>query len=363
MFSLRRLAVLAATLTCGLAAGPAHAAAPGLNIANYDDAPAALDQGAKQVRFFVRWSDFEPDGADDFSALGGPVKSPFYANGLQRNVSRVLAAGATPIMVVLGAPRWAVAPSGTRPRNPDEYAAFIGELAQFLAAKRKLGEPSPVYEVWNEPDSPDFWGEAPSPDFYTAMLKASFARIKLGDPLATVLVGPTTGNNYAWIESLYARGAKGSFDGVAVHTDTACSVVGPDKFYRDPNGRLGQYTFLGYREVRATMLANGDPKPIWMTELGWSTTHGGPTSCTRGASAGKKPSGVDEAAQAAFLTQAFRCMANDPYVVAATWFTLRDIQEEPFSSEVGNYGLLRRDGSAKPALGAFGGAAAQSAGA
>ncbi|MDQ3630472.1 MAG: Ig-like domain-containing protein, partial [Actinomycetota bacterium] len=41
----------------------------------------------------------------------------------------------------------------------------------------------------------------------------------------------------------------------------------------------------------------------------------------------------------------------------------RDIQEEPFSSEVGNYGLLRRDGSAKPALGAFGGAAAQSAGA
>ena len=362
MFSLRRLAVFAATtLVSVLAAGSAQAAAPGLNVSSYDDAPAALDQGAKQVRFFVRWSDFEPGGPADFTGLAGPSNPNVFTTGLERNVGRVLAAGATPIMVVLDAPAWAA--SGQRPRSPGEYAAFIGELAGWLALKRKAGDPSSVYEVWNEPDAPEFWGEAPNPDFYTAMLKASFARVKAGDPGATVLVGATTGNNYGWIEALYARGAKGSFDGVGVHTDTACSVVGPDKFYRDPNGRLGQYTFLGYREVRATMLANGDDKPIWMTELGWSTTNGGPTSCTRGASAGKKPSGVDEATQAAFLIQAFRCMAHDPYVVAATWFTLRDIEGLPLSSEVGNYGLLRRDGSAKPALGAFGGAAAQGAGA
>lgn len=352
----RRLAILAATLACATAAAPAQGAAPGLNVAAYDDAPVALAQGARQVRFFVRWNDFEPDGPADFSEQG-PTKAPFFADGLERNVGRVLAAGATPIMVVLGAPPWAVAPSGKRPRDANEYAAFIGELAGWLAAKRKAGEPSPVYEVWNEPDEPLFWGEAPSPDFYTAMLRASYARVKAGDPGATVLTGPTTGNNYGWIEALYARGAKGSFDGVSVHTDTACSVVGPDSFYRDPNGRLGRFTFLGYREVRASMLANGDSKPIWMTELGWNTTN---KVCTSGVFAGQKAAGVDEASQAAFLTKAFRCMANDPYVVSGAWFTLRDDLSNP-ADEI-RYGLLRQDGSPKPALGQFHGAGGQGAG-
>jgi len=210
-----------------------------------------------------------------------------------------------------------------------------------------------VYEVWNEPDAPKFWGdEPPNAPFYTSMLQKSYAAIKAGDPDATVLTGPTTGNNYAWIESLYAQGAKGSFDGVAVHTDTACSIVGPDVFYRDPNGRIGQFSFLGYREVRAAMLANGDPKPIWMTEIGWGTTN---ALCASGDSANKKAAGVSEAQQAAFLTKGFQCMANDPYVVAAAWFTLRDGTGNP-------YGLLRGDGSAKPALASFGTAGAQGPG-
>ncbi len=357
MTSPRCLAVLAAILVCGLATGSAQAAAPGLNVSSYDDAPVALEQGAKQVRFFVRWNDFEPEGPADFSPGRGATKTTFFPDLLERNVGRVLAAGATPIMVVLGAPPWAVAPSGKRPRDAGEYAVFIGELAQWLAAKRKAGEPSPVYEVWNEPDAVSFWGETPDPDFYTAMLKASYARVKAGDPGATVLTGPTTGNNYAWIEALYARGAKGSFDGVAVHTDTACSVVGPDSFYRDPNGRVGQFTFLGYREVRASMLANGDPKPIWMTELGWNTTN---KVCTSGIFAGQKAAGVDEASQAAFLTKAYQCMANDPYLVAAAWFILRDDLSNP--ADENRYGLLRQDGSAKPALGQFRGAGGQGAG-
>ena len=348
----RRLAVLAATAMGALAfAGSAQAATPGLNVANYADAQTALDKGAKQVRFFVRWSDFEPGSADGFDAATGPAVPNLFTDGLSANVDRVLAAGATPIMVVLGAPAWAA--SGKRPRNPEEYAAFIGELAQWLAPRREAGQPNPVYEVWNEADSADFWGETPDPAFYTAMLRASYGAVKQRDPGATVLVGPTTGNNYTWIEALYANGAKGAFDGVAVHTDTACSTASPDSFYRDPNGRLGQYTFLGYREVRASMVANGDPKPIWMTELGWSTTNGGPKSCARGQQAGKKPSGVDQTDQAAFLTKAFECLAHDPYVVGASWFTLRDVVGESQSAELGNYGLLSRDGSSKPSVKAF----------
>ena len=99
-----------------------------------------------------------------------------------------------------------------------------------------------------------------------------------------------------------------------MHTDTACLDRGPDEFYRE-NGVLARFTFLGYRTVRDTMAAHGDGgKPIWMSELGWSSTNGSPTSCTRGTWAGQKPSGVTEANQAAFLTKAYACLANDPYV-------------------------------------------------
>ena len=347
-FAPRHLFALA-TLLCGLAvAAPAHAASPGLNISAYADAPQAVQQGAEQVRFFVPWRNFEPNSPRDFSARGPVAPSPLV-DDLKTYVNRVRAAGKTPIMVLLDAPDWASSVADARPHKPPanatDFSAFAGELATWLHQK---DGPAPVYEVWNEPDAADFWGGAPDVDLYTALLRNSYTAIKAGDPRALVLTGPTTGNNYAWIESLYARGAKGSFDGVAVHTDTACSIVGPDVFYRDPaTGRLGRYTFLAYREVRASMLANGDDKPIWMSEIGWSTTS---AVCASGDSAGKKAGGVSEADQAEFLSKGFACLANDPYVVSAQWFTLRDAPSH-------HYGLLRQDGSAKPAAARFAGAA------
>jgi len=108
-------------------------------------------------------------------------------------------------------------------------------------------------------------------------------------PAAAILLGPTTGNNYAFIDQLYAAGLKGFFDGVSVHTDTGCLVNDPGLFYRDPLGHIGQYTFLGYRSIREVMLAHRDYKPIWMTELGWSTSK---EICNSGAWAGQKPGGV-----------------------------------------------------------------------
>ena len=83
-----------------------------------------------------------------------------------------------------------------------------------------------------------------------------------------MLVGGLVGNDFEFVEALYDNGAKGSFDGVGVHTDTACLTTDPREYYREPSGRIGRYSFTGYREVRATMLAHGDDKPIWMTELG-----------------------------------------------------------------------------------------------
>jgi hypothetical protein len=340
------LPVAAALLA--LAAPAARAAQPGVNIAGAPTGPSiseALATGAKTVRIFALWKDLQPGGGTDY-----PSSNPSLAKAYEDAITQLNAAGAKPLFVVTEAPAWANGSSDVDvpPINPADFGAFL----QSFAARNKAVGSVAGYEIWNEPDENAFWHPSPDPVKYTAMLKAAYAGIKQGDPSATVIAGPTTGNNYSWLENLYAAGAQGSFDAVAVHTDTACLDRGPDEFYRE-DGKLARYTFLGYRTVHDTMVAHGDgAKPIWMSELGWSSTNGGPTSCARGQWAGQKPSGVTDANQAAYLTKAYSCLANDPYVTEALWFTMRDTTAEPID-ELNHYGLLHADGSPKPALAAF----------
>ena len=97
---------------------------------------------------------------------------------------------------------------------------------------------------------------------------------------------------------------------------------------RDGPGKpLNQFTFLGYRSIRAVQLANGDPGPkIWMSEVGWSSST---ETCGRGGGKGAGPGGVGAENQAKFLTQAYGCMAPDDYLVMAAWFTFYDSRQYP----------------------------------
>lgn len=345
----RRAAALAGATALLLLPAAAHAATPAINVAGAPEpgpVQTALQTGAKQLRFFVSWADLEPGGAGTYDA--GSALQGVY----DRAIVQMNAQGAQPIFVVLRTPRWAngSADQLVPPKDPTDYGKFLGAFAQHNERVGKVA----AYEVWNEPDETGFWHGGVNADAYTAMLKSAYANTRDNKTTAAILTGATTGNDYGWIEGLYARGAKGSFDGVAVHTDTSCLTAAPSEFYRDNESkRLGQFTFLAYREVRASMLAQGDDKPIWMTELGWSSTNGGPSSCQRGASSGQKPSGVSKEDQAKFLTQAYSCMANDPYLISAGWFTLSDTPTGTDIDEVHHYGLLDTNGAQKPAYTAF----------
>ena len=151
------------------------------------------------------------------------------------------------------------------------------------------------------------------------------------------------GNDYQFLEGVYAAGGKGSFDAVGVHTDTACNGLSPYEFLRGSNGRLVTDSFLAYREVHAVMLANGDDKPIWMTEMSWRTTE---AQCSEGAWAGQKAEGVSEQQQSTFLKQAYNCLAQDSYVKVGLWFALDD-------DGAAVSGLVRENGQRKPSFAAM----------
>src|SRR5215212_5186742 len=279
--------------------------------------------GAKTVRSFAQWN-----------TLRGPSRT-MEMNKFRQFVDKANARGMKALLTVTG-DRLSMA-------APAEYAAVATDLATQLRGKNV------AYEVWNEEDDTTFWADGPQPAAYTALLKAAYPAFKAGDPAAKVLVGGLVGNDFDFLGKLYANGAKGSFDGVGVHTDTACLTTDPREYYREPSGRIGRYSFTGYREVRATMLAHGDDKPVWMTELGWATTT---ATCERGGRAGTKEGGVSQAAQADFLTKAYGCLANDPWVQFASWFSLSDVQTGSPDDAL-NLGLMSDAFAAKPEFGAF----------
>jgi hypothetical protein len=278
---------------------------------------------------FATWPDLEP------------ARGVFAPNWLAsyEHVFSELPGGTKVIIDVVGTPRWETGSSDEHvpPANPNDYAAFLGALAHRWAGRVS------AYEIWNEEDVPSWWTGAPDPAAYARLLEATYPILKAAEPNAAVVLGGLTGNDYQFLESVYQAGAKGSFDAVGVHTDTACNVLSPYEFLRGPDSRMIPDSFLAYREVHETMLANGDDRPIWITEMSWRTTT---ATCSEGVFAGHKREGVTYAQQARFLSQAYHCLAQNPYVQVALWYPLKD--ERAVVS-----GLVQANGSPKPSFAAM----------
>ena len=334
------LATCAAMLLClSAAAAPAGAAVPGvvpdltwgLSSADQQREGVALkDLGARWVRLHVQWRDAEPS-----KGVYDAAKFAEYDNAV--TVAR--AAGARVLFMVYEAPAWASGSSSSNvPRDPADYAAFVRYMAQ-----RYRGQAA-AYEIWNEPGHPRFWSTGRNPVAYTKLLAAAYPAIKGADPQATVVLGGLSSYDYKFLDEVYAAGGRGSFDAVALHPYTDCGISPLTTWY-DSAGKLFGYAFTGYREVRKRMLALGDDKPLWFTEMGWTTTS---ESCNTGA----WTSGVSETAQADYLTKAWDTMAKDPYVQVAFWYNLRNEAGERDHVE-GRWGLLHADFSPKPSAAAF----------
>jgi hypothetical protein len=329
----RAVLLLASLLSLAalVAAAPASAVEPGLNLLSLNAAGVQDTKtlGTPWVRMFITWPDIEPS------------RGVFAQNWFQyyEQEFQALPAGTKVILDVVDSPRWETGSSNekTPPMSAQEYGQFVGLLAQ------RFGPRVAAYEIWNEEDEARWWSTGPDPTQYVHLLQAAYPAVKAAEPNATVVLGGLTGNDYPYLQGVYAAGGKGYFDAVGVHTDTACNILSPYEFLRGPDNRLIPDSFLAYREVHATMLANGDDKAIWMTELSWRTTS---AVCEEGAWAGKKAQGVSDEQQASYLREAYHCLAQDAYVQVALWFPVQD-------EGVITAGLLRANGSRKPSFDAM----------
>lgn len=114
------------------------------------------------------------------------------------------------------------------------------------------------WEVWNEQDG-GFWKPSPNAAQYVRLLKETYVVIKDIDPEAVVIVGGLSGFDHEYLKGMYAAGAKGYFDAIAVHPYND----GPDVNRKVANEREQFLTVLA-DEGQADM-------PLWITECGGSS--------------------------------------------------------------------------------------------
>jgi hypothetical protein len=299
----------------------------GVGLAPLQEADDAIAQAralhAKVVRTEVPWSVMEPRGA----GLVDPRSLAFA----DRLVSDAAANGIGVIMLVDSSPCWASsAPTSLQrtcvpgrsskanawpPANPASFAPFVAYLAQ------RYGTRLAAIEIWNEPDqaNEDYFAGPEKPQRYAAVLRAAYPAIKQANPNVPVLAGSLVGANGVFLRALYADGIKGYYDGLAVH------------FY--------SLTLASLRSIREVQLANGDTKPLWLDEFGWS-------SCYPHHRIQQEQACVSAQTQAVNLTNTFRALAHTPYVAAAVVYKLQDSRAE-------NFGVLNERGTRKPSYAAL----------
>jgi hypothetical protein len=339
------LVALAVAAGASTAAPVASATEVGVNVAatsgNYFNSPkvraAIRSSRPAWVRVFIGWNAIEPQkGVYNLAEIQN--YQHFFAS---------LPAGTKVDVDVEGTPPWASGGSTdlrSPPANDADYGAFVNYLANAFHGRVA------AWEIWNEEDNSGWWTGTPAQ--YVALLKSAYTAIKSVDPKATVLIGGLTGNDGPYLSQLYAAGARGSFDAVGIHTDTACNIASPYFFeYNVGTRTINQYFFLGFTAIHSVMVRAGDgAKPIYATELGWSSTG---AECQTGHWAGQKLAGVTQPTQAAYLRQAYHCIAQPQYsyVKAAMWFEL--FNNGTSTAPLDNFGLLGHDYSPKPAFAAF----------
>jgi hypothetical protein len=188
------------------------------------------------------------------------------------------------------------APGRKGPPRTDEERRLYADYVFRIVTRYK--DTIKAWEIWNEPNIGNFW-DNPSPAEYAALLKAAYAAAKKADPTCTVIACSTSGADTSFIRETMAQGGWDACDAVSIH----------------PYSMAGSPTAQGLPEIlRSACQAvthNGVTKPLWITEIGWTT------DTTR----------QSELAQAEYAVQTYTISLAEG-IRYVYWFTLGDWGEK-----------------------------------
>lgn len=164
------------------------------------------------------------------------------------------------------------------PTDPQAYADWAATVVERYDADSIDDAPgSPrvdAWEIWNEPDQDGTWLPRADPVAYAALLRAAYDAIKRADPTALVLNGGVMTFDAIGVGGFMDRVIEiagwDSFDVLSLHPWLIDHA--PDAPYLiNPRERF-DVTIPGRLAFAQRWVAErGGGKPIWITEVGWST--------------------------------------------------------------------------------------------
>jgi len=281
--------------------------------------------------------------------LAEPSPGQYALAPYDRKILAAATAGIDVLALVVRSPSWAAVQPGkpfSPPKDPATYAAFMKAMVARYGPHGSLWAEHPevpkrpvrAWQIWNEPNIVNYWSVQPFMRGYARLLSSAYAAVKSADTGATVVM--TGFANFSWrdLSRLYRKGGrKLRFDVAAVHPFS---------------GRPSNSVKI-VRLNRDVLNRNGAAKrPIWLTELTWSSAKGRKTPIT-------KDWETTEAGQAQRLREAFglfvkaRKSLRLGRIYWYTWITVD--RDSPNSFDYSGLRTLRPDGSVadKPAARAF----------
>jgi hypothetical protein len=234
------------------------------------------------------------------------------------------------------------------PKNNADYATYAAAVAArygpggtfWLTHPTLSPRPLDGLEIWNEPWGYWFWKSGPNPAAYAAMARAATVAIRAASPGVKILISGdvlevrTDGAIVNWFDNvLNADPGLGQLvDGYTVHPYPSPRQKSP----MDDSGDI-RWNFARVTVTHNVAVAHGADKPIWITEVGWTTATG-------------VPDGVSEATQAQYLHDAItRSIGQWGSYVAKIYLYTWGTSNGVMTDIEGNYALQHADGTFKPA--------------
>jgi hypothetical protein len=281
--------------------------------------------------------------------LAEPDRGRFELAPYDRKVLAAATAGIDVLALVVRSPSWAAVQPGkpfSPPKDPATYAAFMKAMVARYGPQGSLWAEHPEvprrpvrsWQIWNEPNIVNYWSVQPFMKGYARLLNSAYAAVKGADRGATVVMAGFA--NFSWRDvSRLMKSAhrRLRFDVAAVHPFS---------------GRPSNSVKI-VRLNREVLDRNGfSRRPIWLTELTWSSAKGRKTPIT-------KDWETTESGQATRLTQAYagfiraRRSLRLERIYWYTWITVD--RDSPNSFDYSGLRTLKADGSVadKPAARAF----------
>ncbi len=289
----------------------------------------------------------------DWSRIGQKGSTSMDWSALDRTVDQVLAHHLTPLVILTYTPSWARMDTCTAqftcaPQDASDFAYFAKQ-----AGERYLGRVR-YWEIWNEPNIVTFWKPVPDASRYAELLQSSAEALRAVSPDMFIVFGglsPLDSKQGSvppvqFLESAYRHGVKGAFDAVGVHP-----YAYPYRADREVRWNMWMQLSSTSPSIRSVMSQFGNTTtPIWITEYG-APTGGSGRMATLSQSFYVGVDHVSESYQADMASTFIDLVESDPSFGPAFWYTYQDLGNRDDHED--HFGLLRIDGSRKPASDVF----------